>query len=91
MNGRLVRKTLSFSKQLEMLAASCAGEDWIYNLTRPVKSLRIEVNDGKRRWLPRSPAIAVGLTDHVWTVNELLMTVVAPGNTNREYRDYQHV
>jgi hypothetical protein len=84
MNGRLVRKTLSFSKELEMLEASCAWEDWVYNLMRPVKTLRIEVNDGQRRWLPRSPAMAAGLTDHIWTVKDLLMTVVAPRNTNTD-------
>ena len=82
MNGRLVRKTLSFSKEREMLEASCAWEDWTYNLTRPVKTLRIEVNDGQCRWQPRSPAMAAGLTDHIWTVKELLMTVVAPDVTN---------
>ena len=50
MKGRLVRKTLSYSKQLEMLEAACAWEDWVYNLTRSVKTLRLEVNDGQRRW-----------------------------------------
>jgi len=82
MNGRLVRKTLSFSKELVMLDAACAWEDWVYNLTRPVKTLRIEVNAGRRRWQPRSPAVAAGLTDHIWTVKELLMTIVAPDITN---------
>jgi hypothetical protein len=82
MNGRLVRKTLSFSKELEMLKASCIWGDWVYNLTRPVKTLQLEVNDGQRRWQPRSPAVAAGLTDHIWTVKELLMTVVAPNATN---------
>ena len=78
MNGRLVRKTLSFSKELEMLEASCAWEDLVYNLARPVKTLRIEVNDGQRRWQPRSPAMAAGLTDHIWTIEELLMVVPVP-------------
>jgi len=82
MNGRLVRKALSYSKELEMLKASCAWEDWAYNLTRPVKTLRREVNDGFRRWQPRSPAMAAGLADHIWTVNELLMTVVPPTTVN---------
>jgi hypothetical protein len=81
-NGRLVRKTLSFSKKLQMLQASCAWEDWVYNLTRPVKTLRLEVNDGQRRWQPRSPAVAAGLTDHIWTVKELLMSVIAPNTIN---------
>lgn len=82
MNGRLVRKTLSYSKQLELLEAACAWEDWVYNLTRSVKTLQVEVNDGQRRWQPRSPAMAAGLTDHIWTVKELLMTVVAPEKIN---------
>jgi hypothetical protein len=82
MNGRLVRKTLSFSKELQMLQASCTWEDWVYNLTRPVKTLRLEVNDGQRRWQPRSPAIAAGLTDHIWNIKELLMTVIAPNTIN---------
>ena len=82
MNGRLVRRTLSFSKELVMLEAACAWEDWVYNLTRPVKTLRQEIDTENRRWKPRSPAMAAGLADHIWTVKELLTTVVAPDTTN---------
>ncbi len=82
MNGRLVRKALSFSKNLQMLEASCAWVDWVYNLTRPVKTLREEVKEGRRRWRPRSPAMAAGLTDHIWTIEELLRTVVVPKAVN---------
>ena len=71
MNGRLVRKTLSYSKQLELLEAACAWEDWIYNLTRPLKTLRVEVNDGQRRWQHRSPAMAAGLSERLWSAEEL--------------------
>jgi hypothetical protein len=78
MNARMVRKTLSFSKEDEMLEASCAWEDCVYNLTRPVKSLRVETSDEWRRWLPTSAAMAAGLTDHIWTIEELMMTVVVP-------------
>jgi hypothetical protein len=81
MNGRLVRKTLSYSKQLEALEASCAWEDWVYNLSRPLKTLALELEvstEGKRRWKPISPAMAAGLTDHVWIVKELLSTVIPP-------------
>ena len=78
MSGRLVRKTLSFSKQLEALKAASAWGDWVYNLTRPVKTLREEVNDGQRRWQPHTPAMAAGLTDHAWTIREVLTGVVAP-------------
>jgi hypothetical protein len=78
MNGRLVRKTLSFSKDVVMLNAACAWEDAVYNLARPLKSLRIEVNEVDRRWLQRSLAVAAGLTDHIWKIEEMLMRVIAP-------------
>jgi hypothetical protein len=81
-NGRLTRKTLAFSKSLEMYRASAAWEDLVYNLARPLKTLRERVfDDPHRRWKPRTPAMAAGLTDHIWTVKELLTTVVTPNNT----------
>ena len=82
-NGRLTRKTLAFSKDLDMYKASAAWEDLIYNFARPVKTLRVEVfDDPHRRWLPRTPAMAATLTDHIWTVKELLTAVPVPSNTN---------
>jgi len=81
-NGRLTRKTLAYSKCVAMYKAAAAWEDLVYNLARPLKTLRREVlNDPPRRWQPRSPAMAAGLTDHIWTVKELLETVVSPINT----------
>ena len=80
MTGRLVRKTLGFSKQVEMLRAATTWEDVIYNWARAVKTLRVEVNDGERRWLPRSPAMVAGLTDHLWTIEDLLWHVPTPTN-----------
>jgi hypothetical protein len=78
-NGRLVRKTLAFSKDVGMYRASAAWEDLVYNLARPLKTLRLPVlGDPKRRWRQRSPAMTSGLTDHIWTVKELLKTVVLP-------------
>ena len=82
MNGRMVRKTLSFSKEEEMLRASCALEDVVYNLARPSKSLRVEVNNDQRRWEPRSPAMAAGITDHIWTIGEIMMMVTVPERNN---------
>lgn len=78
MNGRLVRKTLSFSKKLVMLEASSVWEDAVYNLTREVKTLRVEVAAEPRQFEPRTPAMAAGLTDHVWSIKELLWTVALP-------------
>jgi hypothetical protein len=84
MNGRLVRKSLSYSKQLKLLRAACSWEDWVYNVTRPVKTLRVEgaSGSGQQRWQARTPAMAAGLTDHIWTVKDLLMTVVLPPTIN---------
>jgi hypothetical protein len=81
MNGRLVRKTLGFSKQWAMLCAACVWEDVVYNLTRPVKTLRLAVlPPSERRWIHRSPAMAAGITDHMWSIRELLMTIPVPTN-----------
>jgi hypothetical protein len=78
-NGRLVRQTLGFSKSLEMYRASAAWEDAVYNLVRPLKTLRMEVRDvSGQRWQPRTPAMAAGLTDHPWTVKELLTMIALP-------------
>lgn len=82
MNGRLVRKTLGFSKDLTMLDASCVWEDVIYNLTRSVKTLRLEVMpQTKRRWIHRSPAMAAGITDHIWSIQQVLRAIPLPTNS----------
>lgn len=81
MNGRLVRKTLGFSKRVEMLRASCIWEDVVYSLTRRVKTLRIEINNGGQRWLRYSPALAADLADHIWSIREVLTLVPIPTNS----------
>jgi hypothetical protein len=81
MNGRLVRKTLGYSKRLEMLEAACSWEDVVYNFARSVKTLRYEINIEGKRWLQCSPAMAAGLTDHLWSIRELLMLVPLPTNS----------
>lgn len=75
-NSRQVRKTLAFSKDIEAYRAAAAWEDSYYNLVRPHKSLRLSVQDiSPQKWSPRTPAMAAKLTDHIWTVKELLTTV----------------
>ena len=75
MNGRLVRKTLSFSKKGKFLEASCILDDWIYNLVKTVRTLRLKENE---KWQYFSPAMKAHITDHLWTIEELLKTVVNP-------------
>lgn len=82
MNSRLIRKTLGYSKELEMLRASSIWEDMVYKLGRALKTLRVESSsaqsDSKRRWIGRSPAMAAGLTDHIWEIEELLTRLPLP-------------
>ena len=78
-NSRLVRKTLAFSKDLDMHRAAATWQDSYYNLIRPHKSLRLPVEAVTRqRWQKRTPAMAAGLTDHIWTVKELLYLIPLP-------------
>jgi hypothetical protein len=80
MNGRSVRKTLGYSKKLKMLSASSIWEEVLYKLGRALKTLRVESleSDGQRRWMGRWPAMAAGLTEHIWKIEELLTTLPLP-------------
>ena len=78
-NGRQVRKTLAFSKDLEFHRAAALWEDTYYNLVRKHKSLRVPIQGAlPQKWSPRTPAMAANLTNHIWTVKELLTTVPLP-------------
>jgi len=82
-NSRQVRKTLAFSKDLQAYRYAASWEDSYYNLIRPHKSLRLPVQDGRpQKWSSSTPAMAAKLTDHIWTVKELLMTLPLPGAVN---------
>ena len=82
-NGRQVRKTLAFSKEVAAYKAAADWEDCYYNLVRPHKSLRLPVaNASPRKWLQQTPAMAAKLTDHIWTVKELLTALPVPDINN---------
>jgi len=75
-NGRQVRKTLAFSKDVDCYRAAAIWEDMYYNFAKPHKSLRLRIYAvPTRKWKPRTPAMAAQLTDHVWTVKELLTSI----------------
>jgi hypothetical protein len=79
-NRRFTRRTNGFSKDLTWFEK----QRWLslayYHLVLPHKSLRerlatLEPTRGAgspRTWRPVTPAMAAGLTDHVWTTDELL-------------------
>jgi len=59
-NRRMTRLTLSFSKKLANHKAAMALHFANYNLCRVHRTLRV------------TPAMAAGVTDHVWTIAELI-------------------
>lgn len=70
--ARFIRKTMNTSKKMKMHSRAIDFFQAWYNFVKPHKSLRILINDGKRKWKQRTPMMAEGLTDHVWTLDKLL-------------------
>jgi len=70
-NRRVTRKTLGFSKKLSMHEAQIWLSRGYYHFVRPHSSLKIVSNGGSPSIL-RTPAMAAGVTDHIWTMKELL-------------------
>ena len=69
-NSRKVRKTYRFSKDWEMHEAVTYFTLYSANFCCPVRTLRERGEDG--RWRQRTPALAAGLADHVWSISEWL-------------------
>jgi IS1 family transposase/transposase-like protein len=82
----LVRKTSSFCKDRARLRQRVVFFQAFYNVARPHMSLRqpLPLHERTRhgamcpRWRARTPAMAVGVTDHVWTFRELLTAKFEP-------------
>jgi IS1 family transposase len=66
--SRKARKTYAFSKDWDVHRAATVFSYFSYNFCWPVRTLRVKGEDGG--WQPRTPAMAAGLTDHVWSVSE---------------------
>jgi hypothetical protein len=67
-NRRKVRKTCCFSKDWQVHEAMTYFTMYSYNFCWPVRTLRLKV--AKRRYQQRTPAMAAGLTDHIWGIRE---------------------
>jgi hypothetical protein len=67
-NARKVRKTYTFSKDWRVHEAMTYFTMYSYNFCWPVRTL--EERDGLGRNRKRTPAMAAGLADHVWTMRE---------------------
>ena len=65
---RFTRLTNAFSKKIENLEYAVALHFMYYNFARPHKTLTNPY--------PKTPAMAAGITDHIWTVAEIIALVV---------------
>lgn len=82
----LARKTSSFCKDRERLRQRVVFFQAFSNVARPHMSLRQPLPLHERtchgaicpRWRERTPAMAAGLTDHVWTFRALLTAKFEP-------------
>jgi hypothetical protein len=66
---RFTRLTNAFSKKVENLAHAVSLHYMHYNFARVHESLTVESEDGTRT--KRTPAMAAGVADHVWTLREI--------------------
>jgi IS1 family transposase len=67
-NARKARKTYRFSKDWRYHEAVTYLTLYAYNFCWPVRTLAVKDDHGRRQ--PRSPAMAAGLANHVWTMAE---------------------
>jgi IS1 family transposase/transposase-like protein len=79
-NRRLTRKTNGFSKEISGLEKQLWVSLAYYHFVLPHHSLRIPLSDpiptrgegSQKQWQAVTPAMAAGLTDHIWGTSELL-------------------
>ena len=82
----LVRKSWSFCKDRTHMRHRVVFFQAFYNFARPHMSLRVPLPEQQLhasgliqpKWCHRTPGMAAGLTDHVWTFRELLTAKFEP-------------
>jgi hypothetical protein len=84
---RMGRKVNAFSKERDYLEHQLTLAFAYYHFVRPHRSLRQQLPEpiptkgpraSPKKWKPVTPAMAAGLTDHVWSLDELLSFRVPP-------------
>jgi len=73
--GCLTRKTHAFAKEIALWDALFSLTLFEHNWLRPHIALRVRMPGpmSGRRYDQRTPAMAIGLTDHVWTWADVLL------------------
>jgi hypothetical protein len=82
----LARRTIQIAKTVLGLEQQLIVAGTNYNFCKPHSSLRLPLptpiptkgNGSPKLWEQRTPAMAAGLTDHVWTMEELLLFRAPP-------------
>jgi transposase-like protein len=74
----LVRRTRAVARRTTTIEKGMWLVGTLYNFCTPHESLRMRRAESGRQFVPRTPAMAAGLTDHIWSVKELLWYRVAP-------------
>jgi hypothetical protein len=75
-NQRKVRKTLAFSKARRYHGWMSGLSVGLYNFCRPHSRVKINQADQVAQ---RSPALAAGVTDHLWSTREWVLRPVLGG------------
>jgi IS1 family transposase len=68
-DAHLTRKSLTYAKAFRWLKAKFSICIAFYNLIRPHETLS---RSKDRTFIPRTPAMAAKITDHLWSTNDLL-------------------
>jgi len=77
----LARRSRALCRSPQTLQAAMFLVGTVYNFCSPHQSLRLPLyigHRGRRHWVQRTPAMAAGLTDHCWSVEELLTYKLPP-------------
>lgn len=76
----LVRRTRTLARKVQTLETGMYVVGCLYNFCHPHHSLRLKLFVGRSgyRWVQRTPAIAAGLADHIWTTTELFNFRIPP-------------
>jgi len=76
----LVRRTRTLARKIQTLETGMYVVGCFYNFCHPHHSLRLKLSVGRAgyRWVQRTPAIAAGLADHIWTPTDLFNFRIPP-------------
>ena len=74
----LARRTRALAHREAVLTAGMFLVGTAYNFVSLHESLRLPTPGPRPRWQDRTPAMAAGLTDHPWTMDDLLRYRTSP-------------